>query len=817
MEWKSKLSGTKAILILALFVVLPLIAFSELFFQSNTLYRHDITSIHYPLGILKARLLSEGQLPFWNPHVLFGFPQVGDGEVLAFYPLNLIFLLPVRPSLALTTFIAVHFFLGGVFSYWLARTLGLSRVGALVTGTGFALGGYLMAQVTNATIVAGSVWLPLMFLFFVKALQTTKPVYAALCAAVLGLQIVASHPQIVFYSILTLGAYGLFVLVRLGRDRQVTIEEKRKKTILLLSLMAVAVLGGLGLAAVQIAPTLELKALSDRATGRNYETMTAYSLPPAQLLTLLFSNLFGNPVIGYDGAQTFEELHLYAGILPLLLIPWSWARKKRDSHVAFFAILAGVSLLLALGRYTPVYRLLVHLPGFNFFRAPGRWIFIASFSLAVLAGFGYDALFRCHGRPESRHFAFFWKVLFWLNLGLSAVLLLALVFGRDIVPPLIASGSGPLSGQALERIASMANRLIGLPPPSPSPQMQPATSLALSSLNPALPYLLASNASFLLIYLWSKNRLPAVSFQGMVASLIVVDLLLAGGTTVNPVRDASYFEREIASTRFLQQNSGNYRIYPLTHKDDVENLLDNMPAAYGLYSVEGHLSELALDRYQNFVEVLVKNPALRDLAGVKYVLLEGEPDYPGYVDAYTGNGFDIYENRAVLPRAFVVHQAEIMPSEQALLDRLLSSDFDPRRLVLLEQNPFPDRGQDVSPSETDLERADEDSAEITFYSPHRVVVKAGLSQDGFLVLSDTHYPGWQALVDGQEREIYPGNYLFRTVFLSRGEHVVEFRYKPLSIRLGLTISLGTLAVLCGLAVYTLLMRKGSFSGASGSG
>lgn len=802
MEWRTRLPDKKDVLVLALLIVLPVIAFSELFFLSKTLYRHDITSIHYPLGIFKGELLSSGQLPFWNPHILFGFPQVGDGEILAFYPLNLVFLLPLRPYLALTVFVTIHFILGGMFTYLLARTLGISRAGALIAAIGFTLGGYLMAQVTNVTIVAGSVWFPLILLLFVQALQTMKPVYAALCAGILGLQILASHPQIVFYSVLTLGAYGVFVLIRLGGDNNITIQEKKTKTLLLLSLMAVAVLGGLALAAVQIAPTWELKALSDRATGRNYETMTAYSLPPVQLLTLLFPNLFGNPVIGYQGAQTFEELHVYAGILPLMLIPWIWARRKRDKRATFFAVLAGVSLLLALGRYTFAYRLLVHVPGFDFFRAPGRWLFISSFSLSVLAGYGYDALFRCHGRPDSRGFAFFWRTLFWLNIGLCVVLFLISILDQESIQPIMNAGSAVLSDQVLDRMASMTGRLIGLPLPAASPDMQPSTSLTLSSLNPALPFILMSNASFLLIYLWSKSRLSSSVFQGMVIGLIAVDLLIAGGTTINPVRDASYFESKIASTTFLQQRSGIHRIYPIIHRDDVANLLDDMPAAYGLYSVEGHISELAIDRYQNFVDVLVQNPVLRDLAGVKYVLLEGEPEHPGYVHAFAGDGFDIYENTSVLPRAFVVHQAEVVGSEQSLLHRLLGDDFDPRRQVLLEEEPVQSPGEDVSPAKPALNRSDLDGAEITFYAPHRVVVEADLNDDGFVVLSDTYYPGWKAFVDGRETRIYRANYLFRAVPVSQGEHVVEFRYNPPSIRLGLAISMVALAILFGIVLCT---------------
>jgi uncharacterized membrane protein YfhO len=82
-----------------------------------------------------------------------------------------------------------------------------------------------------------------------------------------------------------------------------------------------------------------------------------------------------------------------------------------------------------------------------------------------------------------------------------------------------------------------------------------------------------------------------------------------------------------------------------------------------------------------------------------------------------------------------------------------------------------------------------------------------LIADGFLVLSDTYYPGWQVFVDGEEAKIYQADYLFRAVPLKQGEHVVEFRYSPSSFRTGLAISLSCGIVLCGLVVCGVLMHR----------
>jgi heme exporter protein D len=802
-DWRQRLPNKRDVLILTLLFLLPVISFSELFFSSKTLYRADITWVHYPMAIFKARLLRSGQIPFWNPHILFGFPQMADQDVLAFYPLNVFFLLPLKPYFTLSCFSVAHFFLAGILSYVMARSLQISRVGAFITAVTFALSGYLMAQLTNLPIMTGSVWLPLILFFLVKALQTMSPTYAVLCGGAIALQIFASHPQATFNSFFTLGSYGSFRLIRLWRSSEMTIEEKRTKIIVLLSLLVIAVLVGLGLAVIQIAPTLELKGWSPRSAGLSYRTMTSYSLPPDHLLTFLFPNILGNPVIGYKGEDNFEEMHAYVGILPLMLIPWAWAKRKQDDHVTFFSILALVSLLLALGRYTPLYHLLVYIPGFNFFRVPARWLFTVTFSFSTLAGYGFDVLVKGHKRAESRFFAAFWRVLSWLNLAITLLMLACLALGQQIIQPL-NNLRGVFSEQTLERLLLLLHGLTQLP----LIKFSDSLSMTLSSLNPALLFVLLSNAGFLVIYLWNRRRITATTFQVVVVSLTVVDLLLTGGTTVNPVREASYYSRQFGSTAFLQQNCGLYRIYPTAakgEKDVVENLLEDIPTMYGLYSVFGHAA-LPVERHKTFVRTMRKSAALFNLAGVKYVLLEEDPGYPGYVRAYVGSDFEIYENESVLPRSFIVHHAEVIPSEQAVLDRLLSEDFDPSRTVILAEEPPPSFGQDGLPSEPDLH-----GAEITSYSPHQVVIEADLQADGFLVLSDTYYPGWKVYVDGREDKIYQADYLFRAVFLKQGRHVVEFRYNPLSFRIGLAISLATGAILCAMAMYgalTYLRQRG---------
>jgi hypothetical protein len=390
-----------------------------------------------------------------------------------------------------------------------------------------------------------------------------------------------------------------------------------------------------------------------------------------------------------------------------------------------------------------------------------------------------------------------WKILFWLNLAIMLVLVTLLIGGQQAIRALDHLGGGLLSEPALEWALISAQGLIRLP----LLHLSRSLDTTLSSLNPSLLFMLLTSSGFLLIHLWRKRRITAAAFKILAAGLIAVDLFLTGGTTINPVRNANYFELPIESRVFLQQNAGLYRIAPLVYGDQVVHLMNDMPTAYDLYSAGGHVSALVLQRYYNLSMVPRYPAALWNLMGVKYMLVEKGQTCPGYVRVFDGKQLEICENGSVLPRAFVVHRAEVLPSEQAVLERLLDDDFDPSRAVILEEDPSSAIDRAIS-SESDLH-----GAEIVTYSPDRVVIEADLKADGFLVLSDTYYPGWEALVDGREAKIYQADYLFRAISVEQGNHIIEFRYRPRSFRIGLMISLLSGAILCGGGAILFLARR----------
>ncbi len=157
-------------------------------------------------------------------------------------------------------------------------------------------------------------------------------------------------------------------------------------------------------------------------------------------------------------------------------------------------------------------------------------------------------------------------------------------------------------------------------------------------------------------------------------------------------------------------------------------------------------------------------------------------DLPLIYDA----GPRIYRYDGALPEAFVVPRARVIEDPEARLAALLNPAFDPRAEVILSRQP--EEGELTATEEPGLQP----TPTLLRQGPNRVIIQVKMDRAGYLVLTDTDYPGWRAMVDGEPAEILPANHAFRAVALGAGEHTVIFEYAPLSFRVGAWITAGAI-------------------------
>lgn len=142
-----------------------------------------------------------------------------------------------------------------------------------------------------------------------------------------------------------------------------------------------------------------------------------------------------------------------------------------------------------------------------------------------------------------------------------------------------------------------------------------------------------------------------------------------------------------------------------------------------------------------------------------------------------------YGNPDAVPRAYLVSRTVFAPTLSKAAEALASERFIPGKTAIVHAGALVLNGEDA-PAGTVLITADD---------PTRVAMRADVAApQALLVFGDTYYPGWNAFVDGQKREIFPVNIKERGVILPQGSHEIVWRYQPKSVAVGSAISIVSL-------------------------
>jgi hypothetical protein len=153
------------------------------------------------------------------------------------------------------------------------------------------------------------------------------------------------------------------------------------------------------------------------------------------------------------------------------------------------------------------------------------------------------------------------------------------------------------------------------------------------------------------------------------------------------------------------------------------------------------------------------------------------------------DGIPDYQPIQAPERAWIARSAEWVSNPAEAILRATSPTHDLSVSVVLEGEPRPEQGS------LGVVTAIRDQG------PHSVALEVDAAQGGWLVLADTWFPGWVAELDGQSTESYPANGVMRSVWVPAGQHAVAFHYRPITVPIGLVLTV------LGLAAFAYLRRK----------
>jgi hypothetical protein len=785
-------------------LVIILLILSVLFFTDFILSRGVIGGEDFLTAIsyFKQDSLSfkeDGEISLWETHTYSGMPSVVI-LTMRYYPYYPLFLLLYSEALFKVYYI-VHIFLAGLFMYAFMRNLKSDSFSSLIAAVVFMFGGSVISKLQGSLAHSATYALiPLSFLIVDYIVEKKRIVYSAILGVILFFQLSAGHAQFFLYSSTALAFYVLFNVLSSTRERKRSLEFTKYfvATVIVFTLLS----------SVVFLPQMEVsKKLNRLSVGlesnAQYEYISSHSLPFIQLTNFIMPNLFGNELEGtYWGAPNYSELYIYSGIFPLILA-WFALAFRRSKHTYFFLGLTIFALIFAFGKNTPLFYLFYRfIPGFGLFRAPSRMLMVCNFGIAVLAGFGASFI---TDKISYRKLKQLKRITRWLIVMgvLSLVMVFVVYFGRNMI---IAIGRSILNKLYYD---VYANSLFVQTHSYESLLAQ--VVLAYNSLLKSVisfSVILILCISLLLLRIRRKIRMRP--FRLLLITLIVVDLWFYGLQFVYVKNDQAVFDAT-EEILFLKKDLSHNRILSL----DEKILPHYLSIRYGIERILGYgLSRISYyDEFLKYglsitndiqtkrnVVLLNIDPKLVEkdysakllgLLNVKYILSKEKLSNEDYIKVKdTGNAI-VYENRKVLPRAFIVRNAEILRDKSKIFSRLKEESFNPKEKIILEKS--------IKKKLTNPGKYKE--VFISRQSPNEIIVKVDLENPGFLVLSEIYFPGWKAYDNGKEIEIYKTDYVLRSVYLEKGNHEVVFRYKPKSYIIGKVISTFTLLVL---AVYFIL-------------
>jgi hypothetical protein len=431
-------------------------------------------------------------------------------------------------------------------------------------------------------------------------------------------------------------------------------------------------------------------------------------------------------------------------VLAFALVALLLASRRRET--AFFFGLAVVCAFAALNAW-PVANLLHALPLFDI-TVNERLAFAAAFALSMLAAIAVDAW------PASRR-------------GAIAAAILVLFIG------------GVLAYAA--NVVRMPQIRAGVP-----------RSLIVFLRNVELIPLAV--AALLLAF-----RVPKRVALPVVLGLVLLQRTITDGTMYPALPAQAFYPRVPILQHIPEDRSQPFRIAGLYF-----SLIPDTAALYGLEDARGYeamtfhrltetfpLWSFAQPISFNVVEDLSK-PFLSFL-NVRYAI-GGRDTAPadGWRIAFEDRDSRLFENTRVLPRAFIPRRVRYERSGTDVL-RGMFDNRDFADVAWITARNYPPHEIANGPGTLELQR------DGTSYR-----IRAAMERDGWMVISESAWPGWRAYIDGHRVEMQYANHAFLGVFIPAGKHDVRLLFRPEAFTRGRNLSIATL--LAAIAFFALRRR-----------
>jgi hypothetical protein len=718
----------------------------------------------YPWRTLAFDQILNGQLPLWNPYNGLGTPLLANYQSALLYPgtwiIFLFYIVGKLPGMVFGhLFINIlHLSIAAYGVYKLAQEYKFSQQASVISAVSYSLSGYLLARFGFFSMIWAAAWFPWVFLYTINAYKSGKfSVHTIKLASVIALMLLSGHAQLSWYCLLFSGIYLLFKF-----HKPLLSWWKGVLQFVIASLMAV------GISAIQLLPTAELLLHSQRSAEVDAVSSMTYSFWPWHFLNFINPHIFGHPIhSNYWGYGAYWEDAVYIGLLPVLLglaaIIIHIRKKHSDgiqkSDFAFFGVISLLSLIFSLGANTPLFPWLYkHIPTFDMFNAPARYIIWLVFSLALMAGFTFDRW----RKPLKR-------TLYWVRLGTAG----GFAIGIGAFYMLLSSNDIKQTFIAATFEISLIVTLIGI----------------LYLFNPI------SNAEV------EQNRKEQI-WKWVVVGFILLDIFFMNyrHTPVQKIGTINIYKRmqvmpdsriyvpEAIDYEFRYNTTLNFEDYhnTLPAKDLSQSALANINIFSQIFSLN-NFEPMRLKDYDDFISVLNK----RSYQEQKEIVAAYGVNRFGSIDGETSSEIN-YESIAANYPIQAYSTIQLADSMDSIMHQTLKSPC-----IYVYENEF-EHQEKISSNCTPI---DADVTEL-IWSANKISFVIDMPLEGWVLINDTYDTGWQLKIDDQTSEIYKANGFVKAFKLTSGNHIIQLNYLPKSFIFGSLITLFSLILMC-ILVYRI--------------
>ena len=720
----------------------------------------------YPWLSVTCESFARGELPLWNPFNFAGHPFLASFLPGVFSPFTaLACLAPLPWSVVVAA--AARLVASGTGMYLWTRALGVSVPAALFATVAGCLNPFMLVWLEDASgsVAAAAPWL---LWAVTRAAEAPNRHSIALVALTSAFVLVAGQPETAFKVAVFAAPFALL--------RAWTGSSPRHA----LAALATGCVLGLLLAAVQLVPFVEYagesRVLAERV-GRDVNTsFTARSA----FVTGLVPDFFGHPASHtvtisnrYGEPTNYVEQTFFAGtstwILAVIGVASGWRRTRALIVPGVLGLLLkfGAPGLLLLASALPLFRV----------TPLGRFGLLVILAAIPLAALGIDTVLGAHAGPTMSGSAD----------GRAGRQRRLVTVAATVA--LVAVSSAIAVSLVAERAVLMSSGLW------PGTLLKSTMTVVIAAATTALVVACSRGwlrAALTLTLLVALAGAELVAFGRAFRPLVPPDLVFPAIPALTRMTDDGDVFRVAGWGSVLPANTNAVHHLAQYRGYDSVN-----PLRYG------RLLDRALgSERQLFVDRAFDDRPIFDLLNVKYLLTRADVAVPPTHFERVGDvDVPLYRNRRAFARAFLADGYVVAPEAQAL-ELVGGGTLDLSRHVVLETPPDPGTRPEPRASTTD-------TATIRHYRPRFIEIETEASGRRLLVLTDIHYPGWRARVDGHPVPILVADYAFRAIPVPAGQHIVTFEYVPNSFRVGGAITIAAAFIVASLLAWPVLRKRTS--------